>query len=684
MSRKKKSGSQAKARGKITGEKIVSHLVADEEISRHTGWIVSSVFLLLLAILALTSSLQKSPTVDEPLHLFAGYSYLKWGDFRINPEHPPLAKIVAALPLLAIDIRDPRPSSLNWNMLSETELRDRAVDVAQEMLFRQNDANTLFFYAKAAMILVGIVLGIFVFLWSRSLAGTSAALASLFFYCLDPNILAHLPVIQTDILFTATFFIATYFFWLTLKKMAWSNLSLTAVFFGLAAITKHSFPVILIIWGSLGLVWIFVSTPSQTDLGVTEPISGRRQKAWILTRVLLVSLAAAYLFVWATYGFRFAAIPGGHHASEMAQVMPDGAFVRAWARLMDKYRIFPEAWINGQLFVLKNLKRPAYLLGETSPDGFRLYFPVTFIVKTPLPTLLLLLGFAGLWLRRRERIGTFFLLIPVVAYFLLAIFSRLNIGVRHLLPIYPFLFVIIGVSAASYWKGWTWPKRAGLIFLALWYLWSAVSSYPHYLAYFSELAGGPANGHKILVDSNLDWGQDLKGLKRWMDENRVEKIGFLYFGKAEPQYYGIDAFYLPGSWVVQDSSNNKIPNYLAVSATFNYAPAMYLTQPEEAIVKTFKSGDPVATIGYSILLYKVDVNDAKISFVMGHILGHRGQVSQAIELFNHSLRTDPEFTEAHVSLAQLLAAQGRRDEAAKHYNDALRILKSRPASKMVR
>src|SRR5262249_4468416 len=152
--------------------------------------------------------------------------------------------------------------------------------------------------------------------------------------------------------------------------------------------------------------------------------------------------------------------------------------------------------------------------------GFWLYFPVAFLVKTPIPTLILLIATFALWIfRRRKRLNETFLLVPVVVYFCLAVWAGINIGLRHLLPIYPFIFVLLGSTVAELWNRKNRLARSGLLLLSAWYLWSAISIYPNYLAYFNEFAGGPDNGHKILLDSNLDWGQDLKGLKRWMDQN---------------------------------------------------------------------------------------------------------------------------------------------------------------------
>jgi Flp pilus assembly protein TadD len=200
---------------------------------------------------------------------------------------------------------------------------------------------------------------------------------------------------------------------------------------------------------------------------------------------------------------------------------------------------------------------------------------------------------------------------------------------RHILPIYPFLFVLIGGTVAQLWQSGTRFKKAAVILLGLWYLWSSVSIYPHYLAFFNEVAGGAKNGHRIAVDSNLDWGQDLPGLKEWMDANGVKKIQFLYFGfygAAEPQYYGIDA----------------------ISATHLYGPVPDV----EEFVKPFTTIAPIATVGHSIYIYSME---------------------RAIEQLHQAVRLHPASAVAHHDLAILLENQGKVDEAMYHYRVALQI-----------
>lgn len=566
--------------------------------------IVIIIFALLFLFVTISSSLQKSPTYDEPFHLFAGYSYLRWGDFRTYPEHPPLAKLLAALPLLAMDIKDPRPSGPYWDLIPQNH--DAGWLVARQFIFLENDAETLFFYAKWPMAAIGVLLGVFVYLWTKELYGFSAALSALLLYGLDPNVLAHGPIAHTDIPFTAFFFIGTYFFWHALGRWIWSNLFFASFFFGLSVITKYSFFALIPVWGALGLLKIVSSEPQECAMSGFRKIADRWRKIVLLAALFLSAGLAAYFFIWASFAFRFKATAGDGPPLNFSVFQAQVGFLQTWASLATRFQLFPEAWVYGLLYVFRFLSRPAYLLGEVSDSGFWLYFPVVFAVKTPLPTLLLLFGALGLlFFRRKERQTGLFLLIPVVLYFALAVLSGLNIGLRHLLPIYPFLFVLVGGIAARLWSGAAF-KRWVLILLFLWQLWSCWSVYPDYLAYFNELAGGPKNGYKILTDSSLDWGQDLKGLKRWMDKNGVRTIRLGYFGTADPGYYGIDAVYLPGSILFSSEPPGKkkeAPDHVAVSATYIYG--VHSGAPLAGFYKPLRLKEPVAIIGHSIFVYRV-------------------------------------------------------------------------------
>ena len=615
-------------------------------------------FIAMFSLISFGVIRQQSPTVDEPVHLLSGYAALKWSDYRANPEHPPLAKLWAALPLLALDIKDPRPAAIAWEIIPRTPPHTTHTgSVAAKLFFVDNDAEAIFFWAKLQMVLLALLLGGFIYRWSNELFGVEAAIASLFVYGLDPNIIAHSQIVHTDIAFTALFFIGSYFFCRALEKLTWSRVALTACFFGLAATTKYAYPAMIAVWGALALVRTFSPRPLKCSLGTPCSIVGRGQKALLLCGILVCSLIAAYGSIWATYGFRFGALPGNGAPLPIADELSTLPQLGGLVSLLTQFRLLPEAWIYGQLFVLNNLQREAYLLGAYSDHGFWLYFPIAFAVKTPLPTLIVFGVTLVLWaIKKFDHAKINYLLVVIAVYFSLAILSRLSIGVRHLLPIYPFLFVLVGCTVAQLWRSRTLVHRGALLLLGLWSVWSAINIYPHFLAYFNELAGGARNGHKVLLDSNLDWGQDLKGLKTWMNENQVRKVQFVYFGfhdEAEPHYFGIDAQFLPGSWVNATAMANHYADpsdYLAISA--NHLFGRHYTRGERRVdfLKPFLSLRPVAIIGHSIYVYRI---------------------SQAIDVLRRAIEKNPQSAQAHADLGALLENQGNVVEAEKHYRQAV-------------
>jgi hypothetical protein len=224
-----------------------------------------------------------------------------------------------------------------------------------------------------------------------------------------------------------------------------------------------------------------------------------------------------------------------------------------WAR---SCRLLPEAYLYGLAYTRKSTEeRRGYLMGEYSSTGWLSYFPIAFAIKTPVATMLLLLGgvcavLAGRARWRRDVPLLAALVALVVIYAGATITSNFNIGHRHILPLYPAMFVFAGASAA-----WL-TRRAGRWLVGCAVVWAALANawvYPHYLCYFNELIGGPSRGHLYLADSNIDWGQGMKRLARYARAHPDETIRLAYFGSADPTSYGFECRMLPsflggGEW----------------------------------------------------------------------------------------------------------------------------------------
>lgn len=544
---------------------------------------VAAAFLVIFILIAATVALKKTNTWDEPAHILAGYAYLKKGADYLSPlNHPVLGRsLTALLPAAALD--------LDFNPAVRPEEAEKSDFFPYSVRFLYGNkapAEKILFLSRLPVILLGTLLGIFVFLWSTDLWGIRGGVLSLFFYILSPDIIAHSSLATTDMPVAAFFFITVF----CLYRLAGYGVSvkriiLTAVFFALALTSKHT---ALLIFPVLAAAFI---------------INLRKEPARrvALNYALLVFLV--YVFIWAIYGFRFKS-PGQFYEPLLWQRFPPSWFSPVFS-FFRRIHFLPEAYLyslNGTL-AGSGAGRSSFLMGEYSVNGWRYYFLAAFLIKTPVATILFLAA-AVLYLSKERAARALWVLLPALLIFTAVSMQKVNIGLRHVLPAYPFIFTLIGFVPCIKTES---RKAARTVFYGacLWYLYAAASIYPHELAYFNEFIGGPRNGYKYLVDSNLDWGQDLKGLKSYMDEKKIDVIKLGYFGLADPAYFGIRYEYLP-SFMIFNPQNvkEKIPleGWFAVSATM--LQGVYMADRD--YYKPLREAAPVDTIGYSIFIYRFD------------------------------------------------------------------------------
>jgi hypothetical protein len=545
-------------------------------------------------------------TFDEPIHLPPGWVSWTLGDHRMNPDHPPLLRRVAALPLLAMDVRMDRDDHA-WRV-------SRPWEFGKRFLFRWNDADRLLFWGRLSMVVfVGATLAIAVFLWTRRLFGPAAGASALFLYALDPDMLSNGAIVANDLGITLFLFLGVITFERLAERITPGRLLACGLALGGAVATKFSGLALLPILASLALVVVLRREPLGAALGRRPPrtVAGAARKLAALGACVPPVAAVAVLVVWASYGFHSALArdPDVNAAFDWSRIQPPGAATRTALALVRRVQLLPDAWTYGFLHFLDHARtRPSFLLGEHSEAGWRHYFLVTFALKTPLPLLLLGLAALGLAGKAGARRAAFVAL-PFALYFAMAMSRTINIGHRHLLPVYPFLFVGAGAAAAALWSARRGraAARAGVLLLLAWHAAGTLRVHPHHLAYFNELAGGPANGYKHLVDSNLDWGQDLIGLRAYMERNAVPRLKLLYFGTADPGYYGIACDRLPGyqppppSTLVREVRPGDL---VAVSAT--HLQGLYLEPEVRALADQLRARRPLAVIGHTIFVYRAD------------------------------------------------------------------------------
>ncbi len=503
--------------------------------------------------MAVSASAEKSAAFDETAHLTAGTSYLYFQDYRLHPENGWLPQIWAALPFKFSRPRFPPLDQEAWRRSNVWKLGDR-------FLYHQGNApEQMLFQSRAMIALLGAATGLLVYLWSRTLFGRAGGFVSLIFFIFSPAMLAHGALVTSDMAGTLFMLAAAWSFHRLLEKLSFQRLLICGLSFGLLAVSKFSCvimaPVILLMAGAR---WLEGGPVRTAFAGKARSIQPPLERAAWLAGAAAACCLIAWAVIWTCYNFRYSIC----HPRTPALVSPlvswdclldsDRAVI-ALAGWMRSLRLLPEAFLYGLCYVARfSENRLAFFMGEKALEGWRTFFPAAFLLKTTLP-FLFVLALIGLHafrtaLRDREvlrenwrRFSPFILFLAV--YWLFAIFSRINIGHRHILPVYPFLFILAGALGRGAARK-TKPAVIATGLLAAWHAGESAFRRPHYLSYFNELIGGPKNAFHYFVDSSLDWGQDLPALRRWLGEQAASTQGrkpvhLAYFGTASPRRHGI-------------------------------------------------------------------------------------------------------------------------------------------------
>ena len=489
--------------------------------------------------LAAGSAAQKSVTVDEFPGLPLGLATLKTGDAHLGVTTPLLPSVLAAVPLLATSARfDPAPVAeytSSWQTGGQF-LRENALaaDIPPENRGRYHDYFLLGRLVSIAVLLAacGLAYG-----YARSLYGPLAGLVAAAFCCFSPNLLAHGPLITPDIYLTAAIVGSLWAFDRLLRRPGVTSALVLGLALGLAALAKLTGLLLLgVVPALLAALQLAArlrprAETSDAEAGDFDLAHGKR--IWLaLLAAGVVAIAAINLAYLG--GGSFA--PLGDYELASRQLQSVQQHLPGWLPVpLPRYFFLS---IDAQL---AEEGYTAYLLGQFNEQGYHYYYLVGLLVKTPLPVLLLaaLACFWGGPLRRRE-----WLLLGVGAA-LLCFFSlarHKNIGMRYVLFLEPMLAIWIArLAAPGAWNTISRQRRirwaTGLGFVGL--LFANLSIWPDYLAWFNWASGGPNHGHYYLLDSNLDWGQDLIALRRYQEHEGIDSLDLAYFGRVPPEVYGV-------------------------------------------------------------------------------------------------------------------------------------------------
>jgi hypothetical protein len=462
-------------------------------VFRHAGL---AVVVVAVVVLSVASVRLDSATSDEPAHIASGVIKLteRWpGFFR---EQPPLMNSLTALPVVAAGYRVER----GWKGASHW-------GVGRHFLYRSgHDAYRILFLARLPSIALFAALVVAVYwLIVRETGSAPWALAGAAMTGFCPTLMAHGRLATVDLALAFFSFAAAALLLSMIRRPSTGK----AITFGLATAAA----VLSKISGLILLPYVLAVVVAAF---AARQISDRRR---FLTS-LAVAGAAALLF--------FLAVGAAVTGSEFARQEYPGTprllipFVEYLANISTIARWYSHDYVLPQFF-----------LGEFSRDGWPLYYPVAFLLKTPLPAIVLFIAAVVAGIRSRS-FALWALLGFVAAFFAFAASGHLALGIRYVLPVYPFIYALTAIALSR-----AGIPRAGLAVVAVllvWHVGENARCYPSYIAYFNQLIGSHRNADRFLIDSNLDWGQDLRRLNLWAAANGVETMTVHYFGGGSVPY----------------------------------------------------------------------------------------------------------------------------------------------------
>ena len=603
-------------------------------------------FALLAAMFALLffSQWNESAIMDELAHIPAGYSYLTQQDMRLNPEHPPLAKDLAAFPLLFLRLNFPLDIP-SW----ATDVNGQWTAGAIFLYEAGNNPDQIVRWARFPMMLLTIFFGWLFFQWVRRRYGERVGLLSLFFFTTSPTILAHGRYVTTDLAAAFGFFIGVAALLFYLKRPGGRRLALSGLILGVALLLKFSLFLLLPLWLLLGLLWVYVNEyDALRGLSRARAALHYARAAGRMIAALFLMSFIATLVIMLVYLFHVWRYPVERQATDAAAMLSSFGN-RTLVNMVVGMAGIPVVRAFGQYLtgLLMFFQPPAppntpYFLGEVSAAGWRSYFPVLYLLKESLAfhalTLIALaFGIYHMTRRRKPVAGAlvewlrenFMLTASIVfiaVYWIFSIRSPLNIGVRHILPTLPFVYLLVarqivrwlhihqlvrpetflGLLRYLYHRLLTVARRASALTVLLsWMALAVLLTFPNFLSYYNALAGGSEEGYRIAADSNYDWGQDLRRLGQFLEKENISRIALDYFGGGSPTHE-------LGERYVQWRSADGLPQepYFAISATLlqnaRGKPVKgFEIRPEDRYA-WLEGKTPVARAGASIFIYQFE------------------------------------------------------------------------------
>ena len=628
-------------------------------------WSIAGGLILLQTILVAIVVHGESLTFDEGDHIFAGYMMWHTGDYGLNPEHPPLVKLVATLPLLHENLWVP-PLQQRW-------FKSEAYRDGRDFLERNDDpTHRLLFRIRLAAGVFAAGLSAIVFLLGSELFGASAGLLALLLIVFEPNVLANSALVTTDVGVTCFFLASIYCFYRYARQPSVICLLLTGLAAGLTLSAKHS-----------GILL----APMLLALALVEIACAGREARKRIAGTLFGGFAAialvAVAVLWAFYGFRYAARPAGlvmnPTLSEYAAPLTG---MNSWViGHLALWRLLPESYLMGMTDIHYAAQQyPIFLLGHDYAHGVWWYFPVALSIKTTLGLIGLLIVaaialFSGQLRQRRELA---YLIVPGAIYLTVAILSGMNIGTRHVLFLYP-LAALLGAAGltalARHSRRWTWIGGA----LVAFHVASVLAVFPAEMAYGNEAWGGTANTHKYLSDSSVDWAQQLPHVKQWVDAHPGEECWFAYsaYPDLRPQAYDIPCHPLPTAHTGGELLPVDVPETIHGNLLLSADDLEACDWPSDQlnVFERFRSMPMAEQIDHSVFVYRGDLHipeaAALAAVQKSQILLRKKRPAEALVAAKRAVELQPENLLAQTALGDAQTALGDKDSAGTAYQLAL-------------
>jgi predicted membrane-bound dolichyl-phosphate-mannose-protein mannosyltransferase len=643
---------------------------ADAPLPRHRSWVRIAGFVLGLLILEyqlLYSVKHESLTFDEGDHIFAGYMSLKHHDFGLNPEHPPLVKMIAAVPLIGMDLHEPQ--------LQNRYFKDEAYLSGRDFIF-QNDHEKVIFRARITASIFALLVAVISFLMAREIFGAGAGFIALALIVFEPNFLAHGALVTTDTGAAASLLASIYAFYRYVKAPSWGRVIVLGVAAGLFFVVKHSavlLPPMLIL---LAITELLRPRQAQDETRLRQGV--RLAGALAITGVIAVGM------MWVCYGFRYTSRPAGLQMnppleSTLGNLRPAEAKA---ITIMARWKVLPESWLYGLADVRSVANTwPSYVFGTIYAHGVWFYFPVAFVIKATVTTLIFLplIVYAIATGKLRGWRNILFLTLPPGLYFCISMTSSLNIGVRHILLVFIFVLVLASGAAGSLIQSdrrWIWPIAVLLVFHVV----SSLRAFPtSYIPYANELWGGPAAVHKYLTDSTTDWGQQLKAVKRYVDERGIKQCWFAY--TAEPlipfHAYGIPCKILPTMDTIFSGLRTETPPIIEGPVFFSHISLTFYESGSSILspYREFLRLKPTAVIEHGVFVYDGTFNVPYAAaldraVISGHLL-EQHKPEQALSEAEAGISLASDSLQALMALGDAQKALQKNAEARTTFEKAL-------------